>query len=884
MNSRPLQDPQRQPVRPLVFSRRLIWAWLVRLTSRGLSTAHSLALNQQILLMNWTILSMIVLCLSWVVIWGLLELWILAVLTSAFCVDLALIYWMMGRDESRYERLQWRVYGTLLVGGWLTADYLGPETGAYVLPALTALLALLLVPLSRCRTLLLQVMLAGAVTAFVYLHPHIMRPPVMLPADLVGALRAAYYSLVILVPVLALLYERLAHNRTLSCLLEVMEKQTVDARELAAAQTQSQETAAQLQALMDGSSALLVLIDRQGRIVRFNDVFASYCRRIEGIDPAVGNCIYDQPMTYGGWFLLHFEEALQGRTVRMVENFTDPQGETVVLDVSLQPSFDAQGEVQYVAVTTLDITENRLIKLQQQETLLNLQALIDNNDFAIWSVDTDHRLLSINRRYRQLIESLSGRPVQLGDDVTEAFDPAIRNYWKMIYRRALAGEQFVTEWHDSRFNVLNEIHASPIPSPEGSIQGAALLMIDITARKAAERQLIEAKEQAEHASQVKSRFLAHISHDLRNPVHAILGCVEVLNQTELNPEQKPVAAMLERAGRRLRDNLDNLLDYSSLEAGRFLLVSAPFDLQQALADCTALYEFLARQQGIGFQAILPPGRSLPWVLGDKTRLLRVLDNLVGNAIKFTDEGTVSLEVEARQPDRQNELALTFTITDTGSGIPRDQLDAIFKPFVQVDSSSKKSVQGIGLGLSIVQQLVELMQGQLEIESDLGQGTTVRLHLRLPLAPRDIEDSLDELREQARKLEHVRVLVAEDDEANALYLQHFLTGLGWKVRIAPNGRYVLRLLEREPFDVVIMDGAMPVMDGMEATERIRQLERERPDRPRMPIVVLTGYARGSERDRFLSLGVQGFLTKPVEEIDLLRALLEVVLAPQAENIA
>lgn len=818
----------------------------------------------------------------WVFIWGSLNLWYLATIALALSLDCVSVVWLNGRHKLPASSIQRTFFFSLLLASWATADHLGPDTGAFMLPAIMSPVAIMLGRMDRFWEMAVQAFIAQALSWLAFFAPHLLFPPAPINDTLEATLLPLYVAGAGCTVIAVMLYEKLGHEQTLRRLILTAEAHRRNAERLKEAQEREAATRKHLDALLDGSTALNVLLSRDGIVLAFNQVFARYAQELDGITHAVGSDFFQHTNDNKTWFRPYFEQAKRGEKVRVLHEFIAPEGGSVFLDVALTPFLDENGVVDRIVLTSLDVTRNHTEEVRHKALESNLQALIDNSEQAIWSVDREYRLLTINSTFRTFQDSVRQRPVQIGDVVFEPFDEPTQNYWRMLYNRAFAGESFVVEWYFQLVNAMSEVRMNPITDEAGNITGAAVTALDVTARKQAEHQLAQAKEEAESASQVKSRFLAHVSHDLRNPVHAILGCVSVLQESELNAAQKPVAHMLERASRRLRDNLENLLDYTRLEAGRLELKAEPFDLAQELADSAALYEMSAAQHKIKFTCTAHL-ENLPTLMGDKTRLFRILDNVVDNAIKFTDQGEVTLEVEANPDERSTQMTLCFTVRDTGAGIPPDKLNAIFDPFVQVDSSSKKNVQGTGLGLSIVRQLVELMQGHIEVDSRKGEGTTVHIYLPFAIQERQAAQAQD-ARTEARAMQNVNLLVAEDDEANALYLQRLFLNLGWRVKIAYNGKEALRYVQRETFDVILMDGAMPVMDGMEAVERIRRNEQLRPDLPRVPIIVVSGYARGEERDRFLSLGVQCFLTKPVNEEKLIAAILETLRQAQAENMA
>jgi len=372
---------------------------------------------------------------------------------------------------------------------------------------------------------------------------------------------------------------------------------------------------------------------------------------------------------------------------------------------------------------------------------------------------------------------------------------------------------------------------------------------DVTERRAIERDLREAKEAAEAANRIKDQFLASMSHEIRTPLHAMQGMADLLRETPLSPRQHDYVDGFKHSLVHLTRLVNDVLDFSRMNAGRLVLSQEAFDLQAELEEVIALLAPQAAAKGLRLHLDWKLGIA-PRRVGDAVRLRQVMVNLVGNAIKFTEQGEVRVKVT------EHDGTLTFTVADTGRGITPEQQALLFRAFSQVDGSSTREFGGAGLGLAISRGLVEAMGGAIGVQSRPGEGSEFHFSVRLPKAEPAPAAS-------APVMPAAHLLFVDDAELNLSVLREFFRDTPCRIEFARNGREAVRAWERSRPDFILMDIQMPEMDGWEATRTIRDLELRHGCRP-VPIVALTAGALDEDRDRSLAEGCTDFLTKPVSK--------------------
>ncbi len=538
------------------------------------------------------------------------------------------------------------------------------------------------------------------------------------------------------------------------------------------------------------------------------------------------------------------------------------------VDLRVIPMLDNNNNIEFFVEWVRDITDIKRSEVALRESNLRLQAILNHSPLLISEFDLDGRYLLVNTSIADIFHL---KPSQM---VGKTFSEVLPDKTASIFMERIAQVQSSASpvhAEDSLQTDSGIRHYStilfPLPDENGILRSIGAIALDTTEHKHDKEALLAAKEQAETANQAKSEFLANMSHEIRTPLNGIMGMMQLLSATGLNQDQENFIRLGNISAKRLTQLLSDILDLSSIEAGKMVIREKEFSLKNICDSLDELFVIPAREKSLTLDFCLDP--TLPEkLIGDDTRVHQVLFNLMGNAIKFTENGSVSLSISpASQPDNGHKR-ISFSITDTGTGIPEDKLDKLFQPFSQADGSMTREYQGAGLGLVIVQRLVSMMAGNISVESEPGQGTTVHVVLPFKMPKKEIAQVAKETRQSARQSGSLDILLAEDDPLNQIVIKRILEKDGQTVTLARNGQEAVDMLQEKAFDIILMDIQMPVMTGVEATRAIRE-SASLGAKKDIPIIAVTAHTQPGDRERFLEAGMDDYIGKPVSSEDFQR---------------
>lgn len=533
-----------------------------------------------------------------------------------------------------------------------------------------------------------------------------------------------------------------------------------------------------------------------------------------------------------------------------------------------------------------DITEKKKVEQElsesekiRTENEYRLNAILDNSTALIYIKDLEGRYVMVNKRFKTFF-GLSDEMV-IGQTDYDFNEIKLADYFKHTDERViqtlrpLETEELIdTPW--GKRNLL--LQKFPLLTKDGVLLGVSGIATDVTDKTELQKQTVAALQKAESAQQIQEQFLANMSHEIRTPMNGIQGMTRLLLDTKLTEEQKRFTSIISRSLNNLVVIVNNVLDFSNLRAGKLVLDNFVFDLPELLEEMKKYFEHSLVNKKLLFELVTD--KEVPkLVKGDSFRLKQILTNLIGNAIKFTNEGKIQLHLSVKSRN-EKEVCILFVLADTGIGIPKDKQQIVFESFAQASKYISSGYGGAGLGLTISKGLIEIQGGNISVESEPGKGSV--FSFCIPFGVAEKQDSEEQHNDYSALLSGKKLLVVEDNPVNQRLIEFVLKKVNVSTDLAANGKEAIALCEKNPaYDLVIMDLQMPVMDGYETTEYIRNTLKLD-----MPIIAMTATALKEDQEKSIAVGMNDFMIKPFDFNDLyarlVRMLYQVDMSKEEEG--
>lgn len=551
---------------------------------------------------------------------------------------------------------------------------------------------------------------------------------------------------------------------------------------------------------------------------------------------------------------------MQKKNVSVQYRKRNKQGDYLWVETDIKPILDENGEIKKVQSSLRDISDRK----NSEETIKNSEKkyrdLVNYSQAYICTHDMEGTILSVNP---YLLEKLGYQEHEMvGRKINSFFPLRYQAYFKDYLQQfetesVVPGVLTILNKEKEERYLQYQTYKVQEPDVEPFIIAIAQ---DITDRMLTERELVKAKEAAEESARVKENFLANMSHEIRTPMNGILGMAGLLSKTALNGSQQNCLKIIKQSADNLLVVINDILDIAKIEAGKLELESIPFNILDTVKAAFQTFIYKAEEKEIGYH-FKPFHLRHQLLIGDPYRLNQVLLNMLNNAIKFTDSGSVTLSGEIVE-ETEDATTLCFTVEDTGIGIPTSKFETIFEGFTQAYSSTTRKYGGTGLGLSICKNLMEMQGGRIWVESKEGRGSIFKIQITYPKS-KDQQMVIHQAQEtDFYSLASVKVLLAEDNEVNVFLAKSILEGWNFAVDVAYNGRAATELVEQNRYDIILMDIQMPEMSGIDATLHIRS--HQNPTIAGIPIIALTANALKGDAEKYMSAGMNDYISKPFDE--------------------
>lgn len=562
-------------------------------------------------------------------------------------------------------------------------------------------------------------------------------------------------------------------------------------------------------------------------------------------------------------------------------------GQPYWIDSTIVPFINSKGiPYQYIAIRT-NITQKKEFEKKIADTLTFVSTILNSTDYSIIATETNGIIKNFNAGAEKLlgykadevigketpaiihdINEVLSRTEALSTELNETIEPGFETFIAKTKKTGIPDNNEWTYIRKDGSKIPVSLSVNAIRDSENNIIGYLGIAKDITEERERVRQILTAKEAAEHYAQIKQDFLANMSHEIRTPMNAILGFTQLLLDKDINDDLKEYVQAIDNSSKNLLIIINDVLDVSKLESGKLQIENTEFDLLNLQKSLLKMLESMAEKKGLKLKSTYD--KRIPEILlGDPLRISQIMINLLSNAIKFTNKGSVTFSIRLIHKGNGN-CVISFEVIDTGIGIEKEKLKFIFENFTQANSNTTREFGGTGLGLSIAQNLVKLMGGEITVESEVSNGSVFHFNLSLPFTKKIASEKEKRVANSnanhSKPFENIKVLLAEDNLLNQKLISAYLNKLDCVYEIAATGVEAVEKFKKGDYDIILMDVQMPEMDGLEATKTIRKLSEK------IPIIAITANAFQKEKDRCLNAGMNDYLSKPFK-LDELKIILK-----------
>jgi signal transduction histidine kinase/ActR/RegA family two-component response regulator len=622
------------------------------------------------------------------------------------------------------------------------------------------------------------------------------------------------------------------------------------------AQESLKQSQLNLKSLIDNTRGYIWSIDNNYKLIAFNNSFAAIIKQhyneecYKGFDV---NLILNYPNSPLELMKI-YKKVLNGTA--LTSEYTSNNND---FEIQASPLFDTEGIQTGATFHSRIITTRKKNEQAIQQAKINLETLIDSIGNSTWSLTKDYKIIAASSLYKEDMLRIFGVDIVEGFDVSQLF--SLPNYppeWQEQYNTVFNGDSIYLDYmFEGKYLELN---AEPIRDINNEIMGAVFFSRDITTRKNIEQELTLAKIKAEESTTAKAQFLSNMSHELRTPLNGIIGLTNILLNEPYLPNQTNHLEVLKHSSDHMLVLINDILDFNKIEAGKVVLEKKEFNLAEIIDKMDSFFSWEASSKNIIYEVNANEELNRN-VIGDVTRLRQVLTNLISNAIKFTETGSVIFSVDIIEKIADKQCRIRFSITDTGIGIADNKVEQIFESFGQADASTIRKYGGSGLGLTISKKLISLMNGQLQVESKLKEGSRFWFDVLFDCSENKQTTILPKAITTILPFTDTSILVVEDNPVNMLVVTKMLSRWNVNVSKANNGLEAVDMVFKNKYSLILMDLQMPVMDGTTATLRIRELNKT------TPIIALTATTNENLTSTLLQKGFNDVVQKPFVPEDL-----------------